>query len=391
MTAAAYITTKHNSYWAWIWFVYTGFLFINPIFEPNLYRWLGTGAAFFIFVIIYSFYVRAFNQQTPLRFWMIAATFALGLIVFPLNEGAMTFYIYTVAFLPFSIASLRRILSLSFLCVVIILAESALFHAHAGLFHTDWPNTFIGIFLMVMIGGSNIFFAQQKRADGQLRAAQEENLALAAVAERERIARDLHDVLGHTLSVIVLKAELANRLLTAPSADHARAATEVADIERITRSALSEVREAIGGYRARGLAAEIEAARLTLDAAGVTLLLDSGPTPAAALTAQEETALALALREAITNIVRHSRATTCRLRFVTEDNQRRLSIEDNGVDSSPSSPSVPIREGNGIRGMRQRIESLGGHLTLRHGHGTCLLIELPLADGSLPLHETAAS
>jgi two-component system, NarL family, sensor histidine kinase DesK len=155
------------------------------------------------------------------------------------------------------------------------------------------------------------------------------------------------------------------------ASDHQRAAIEIADVERIARTALAEVREAIGGYRSRGLAAEIEAARLTLDAAGVTLLLDSAPSSGAHLSAAEETALALALREAVTNIVRHARATSCRLRFITDAGRRRLVVEDNGEHAIAC-------EGNGLRGMRERIESLGGQLSLEHDHGTRLLIELPL-------------
>ena len=116
----------------------------------------------------------------------------------------------------------------------------------------------------MVVGGSNIFFAQKARADCKLRMAQEEIEGLAAVAERERIARDLHDVLGHTLSVIVLKAELAGRLLERGGEPGARAAEEIADVEQTARSALAEVRETIGGYRARGLPAEMDAARNAL-------------------------------------------------------------------------------------------------------------------------------
>jgi two-component system sensor histidine kinase DesK len=212
---------------------------------------------------------------------------------------------------------------------------------------------------------------------------EEQNVALAAVAERERIARDLHDVLGHTLSVIVLKAELANRLLTHPTnPDAVRAAIEIADVERTARTALAEVREAIGGYRARGLAAEIESARRTLDTAGVRLIVGNDaegtaipsltmPNLTVGLSAAEETVLALALREAVTNIVRHSRATTCTLRFVADSGVRRLVVEDNGQH--------PVtREGNGLRGMRERVEAIGGQLRLECDHGTRLLITLPL-------------
>jgi two-component system sensor histidine kinase DesK len=302
---------------------------------------------------------------------MIAATFALGLLCFPWNQGASTFFVYAAAFLPFSVVSVRRVFTLFALEGLLILGEGSVFHAQPGFLHISWVNTFVAILLTGIIGGGNIFVAQQQRADRQLREAQEENLALAAVAERERIARDLHDVLGHTLSVIVLKAELARRLIGLDkSSDHLRAATEISDVERIARTALAEVREAIGGYRSRGLFAEIEAARLTLDAAGVTLMLDGPPSSAAHLSATEETALALALREAVTNIVRHAHATTCRLCFTTEGGRRRLIVEDNGKDAI-------AREGNGLRGMRERLESLGGELSLEHDDGTRLLIELP--------------
>lgn len=366
----------HQPNWAWIWLAYTGFLFIQPIMDPNRYLWLGTLTAFAIFLGIFVCYVRATSEYQSIRFWMIAATFVLGLITFPWNQGASTFFVYAAAFLPFSIESTRGVLSLFLFECIVILAEGYFFNLYAphGPFHIGWPNTFIAIFLVIIIGGGNIFFAQQKRADCKLRAAQQENLALAAVAERERIARDLHDVLGHTLSVIVLKAELAGRLV---SLDPARATAEIVDVERTARTALAEVREAIGGYRARGLAAEIEAARVTLDAAGVVLLTESNPEHTVVLSPQEETALSLALREAVTNIVRHASATTCRLRFITEGGRRRLLVEDNGKHAI-------VREGNGLRGMRERIESLGGHFSIEcaivHNRGTRLIIELPLRE-----------
>jgi two-component system, NarL family, sensor histidine kinase DesK len=378
-----------NPKWAYVWIAYTGFLFIQPLMEPSLRLWFGTLISFALFLVIFAFYVRASDDGSPTRFWLIGATFVLGLLTFPWNGGASTFFVYTAAFIPFSIVSVRRVLWLFLLEILLISAEGYRFTVDTphGFLHIGLPNTLIAIFLTLVIGGGNIFFAQQKRADGKLRLAQEMNVTLAAVAERERIARDLHDVLGHTLSVIVLKAELAGRLLNHPTAaDPARAAREIADVERTARTALAEVREAIGGYRAQGLAAEIESARRTLDAAGVTLVTASEPGApyldsemwaasnahgSAHLSAAEETVLALALREAVTNIVRHAQATSCHLRFITQDGRRRLVVEDNGRH--------PLaREGNGLRGMRERVESLGGHLSLERDKGTRLLIDLPL-------------
>jgi two-component system sensor histidine kinase DesK len=369
---------KRENQWAWVWLAYTGFVLIQPILEPSLNLWLGTLASLAVFFGIFYFYFRALQQCQPTRLWIAMATFVLGLFTFPWNQGASTFFIYAAAFLPFILESVRRVVWLILLECLAILAEGAVFSiaVRSGPFHIGWPNTFIAIFLVVVIGGGNIFFAAQHRAERRLRAALEENVGLAAVAERERIARDLHDVLGHTLSVIVLKAELAGRLVTL---DPTRATAEIGDVEKTARSALAEIREAIGGYRSRGLAAEIEAARLTLDAAGVTLVAESSPAPTAALSPQEETALALVLREAVTNIVRHARATTCRLRFITEEGNRCLVVEDDGQHAV-------AREGNGLRGMRERVESLGGHFSLERGiaqdRGTRLIIELPFREAA---------
>jgi len=372
------LSTKYRqSRWAWMWLAYTAFLFIRPLVEPSRNLWLGTIACLIVFIAIFR--TIFYGKGLTARFWMTGATFVLGLAVFPWNGGASTFFIYAAASLPFVVESSRRVFAIILVESAIILAEGAIFTlaVPAGPFYIGWANTFFAIFLVIVIGGGNIHFAEQKRADLKLRAALEENLTLAAVAERERIARDLHDVLGHTLSVIVLKAELASRLVPI---DPARAVAEMADVERTSRAALSEIREAIGGYRSRGLAAEIDAARRTLDAAGVTLIAESKP-DCDSFSPQEETALALALREGVTNIVRHAHATTCRLLFVSEAGHRRIVMEDDGEHAA-------AREGNGLRGMRERIEALGGRFSLERGiaqnHGTRLTIELPHREAATP-------
>jgi len=355
--------------WAWIWTAYAGFIFIQPIFfEPTLRLWTITLSSLFLFLILYAIYVHTSDDQNATRFWIIGAFFALGAVVSPLNQGATTYFVFTASFLPFSIASPRRVLS--FLIgesLFILLEYYGLMHQTHLHVEMSLVNTLIAVALVLLIGGGNIFAAEQRRANCRLHMANEEIEAIAAVAERERIARDLHDVLGHTLSLIVLKAELAGRLM---ERDPQRAATEIADVERTARTALAEVREAIGGYRTRGLVAEIENARRTLDTAGVTMVSEITASDANGLTAGEESVLSLAMREAVTNIVRHAKAHSCRIRFVTQDGRRRLLVEDDG-----SHPLV--REGNGLRGMRERIESLGGTLRVERDHGTRLLIELP--------------
>jgi len=341
-----------------IWLAYLIFFFIEPVVRNSLRYWLeciGIAAVFLALYVAFFYYVGPRSKGL-----LVGAMWLLGTVTLPFNSGATAFIIYAAAFLPFAVRSTAwTFTGLASLAGLVSLEG---WWIHLGFF-----NTALAVFFIVVVGGSNIFFAQKARADCKLQMAHEEIEALAALAERERIARDLHDVLGHTLSVIVLKAELAGRLI---DRDPQRAAREIAEVERTARTALAEVREAIGGYRARGLVAEIEAARRTLDAAGVTLQCDAMPSTNTGLRANEETVLALALREAVTNIVRHARATTCTLRFHMEDGQHRLTVADNGEHPA-------AREGNGLRGMRERVEALGGRVLLDRTTGTRLLIALP--------------
>lgn len=365
MEASGMKTRKRMDRGDFFWLAYMVFFFIEPLLRRSVTFWLESLGIAAIFLVLYVAYFRTGSYR--LRLLLVAGMYVLGAATFPMNPGAIAFFIYAAAMLPFVVASIPTVLW----CFA---GESVLILLEGWLLHRTPYNSLFAIFFILVVGGSNIFFAQKQRADCKLRMAQEEIEALAAVAERERIARDLHDVLGHTLSVIVLKAELAGRLL-ARGEEIERAAAEIGDVERTARSALAEVRETIGGYRARGLAAEMEAAQKVLSAAGVELYVEGAPLPAK-LHPAEETVLALALREAVTNIVRHAQAHTCRLCFAMENGRHSLVIEDDGQHAV-------AQEGNGLRGMRERVEAMGGRLLLEREHGTRLSIELPATGSAL--------
>ena len=341
----------------YIWIAYSVFFFVDPILRRQLRYWLICLAIYAIFLAIYVGYMR--SRSAKRRYVLLAAFYVLGLVSIPINSGSTGFFVYSAAFLPFAVASVPTVVS-------IMVAQCLGIAIQGLLMHLNPIMVIATMFFTAVVGTSNIFVAQQKRSQHKLRLAHDEIERLAALAERERIARDLHDVLGHTLSVIVLKSELAGRLL---ERDPERAAQEIGDVEKTARTALKEVREAIGGYRSQGLAAEVEMARNTLQTAGVAMACES---PVPKLTAEEETVLCLALREAVTNIVRHAHATQCRMRFATtEDRYHSLQVEDDG--------SHPIKqEGNGLRGMRERVQSLGGRFSISSEHGTTLLVELPV-------------
>jgi two-component system sensor histidine kinase DesK len=219
-------------------------------------------------------------------------------------------------------------------------------------------------FLAAGVGIGNLISAIRIRANKRLGLAQDQIEHLAQVAERERIARDLHDVLGHTLSVVVLKSELAGKLM---GSDAEGAGREIGEVEQIARQALGEVREAIRGYRAEGIGVEIARARRTLDAAGVSLDCQAD---GVCLNPSHESVLSLVLREAVTNILRHAGASRCRLELAADEGRTVLRVEDDGRGAIG-------REGNGLRGMRERIEALGGRLEIDSRQGTRLTAEIP--------------
>ncbi|WP_328889277.1 sensor histidine kinase [Streptomyces sp. NBC_00316] len=207
----------------------------------------------------------------------------------------------------------------------------------------------------------------------ELRATRQELARTAVEKERLRFSRDLHDLLGHTLSVIVVKSEAARRL--APR-DIDAALLQVADIESVGRQALTEIREAVTGYREGSLATELDRARSALTAAGVEpVVRRSGPP----LAPQAEALLGWVVREAVTNVVRHSNATTCSFVVDGTGERVRLTVTDDGRGQA-AEPPAPGIGGTGLKGLTERLAAAGGSLTAGPGQGGGFVVvaELPV-------------
>ena len=295
-------------------------------------------------------------MRGPRILWLMAVMDLLMIGFGRMNPGTGSFLIYGAAMAAHAFPMRGAMVALwgqVLIGVVIVLA-------------LDLPTWYYMMpVLAVLIGAVTIQGVRNDENNARLRLAQAEVVRLAKLAERERIARDLHDVLGHTLSVVVLKSELAQKLITR---DVTRAAAEMAEVERIARDGLAEVRQAITGYRSSGLAAELEHVRETLVAAGIQATIEAGAVP---LAPAQETALSLALREATTNVIRHAAATSCHIRFYAQDGSVLMEVADNGRGGE-----APF--GNGLTGMRERIQALGGVLQREAGQGTRLSIRMPL-------------
>jgi two-component system sensor histidine kinase DesK len=233
-------------------------------------------------------------------------------------------------------------------CSVLAGVTSSLGGANGGQV-IGWVASSAGIGMLVLV------MRDLRVRNEQLSQARAELAQLAVAEERERFARDLHDLLGHSLSVIALKAELAGRLLP-ERAEEARG--EIAELEGVARGALSEVREAVSGYRRPSLDTELEGARVALSAAGIEAEVVRSPT---ALDPAVEGVLAWAVREGATNVIRHSGARHCTLRISSTLADAGVEVVDDGLGDGVSS-RVNGNGGHGLEGLAERARSLHGRL-----------------------------
>jgi two-component system, NarL family, sensor histidine kinase DesK len=215
---------------------------------------------------------------------------------------------------------------------------------------------------------------------GELEAARGQVAELAASEERLRLSRDMHDLLGHNLSLIALKSQLARRLL---GRDPAAAEAEVRDIESVARTSLQEARAAVLGLRSASLASELDRARESLEAAGIEASVHSaGPLPAGV-----ETLLGFAAREGATNVIRHSGAGRCEIVVRRVGDVAELEVRDDGAGTMGDGD-----KGSGLRGLSERMAEAGGTLEAgpAEGGGFRLVARVPIATAMAPPPEDEA-
>ncbi|GAA5069617.1 sensor histidine kinase [Lysobacter panacisoli] len=356
---------------------YLAFLFL-----PTILAWIGESDRMFggrtqlwptlVSVVVFlPLYFAGYRQVGLRKVACMLAIAALGYLVLPGNPFGNTYLIYAVAFAATMGGSLWRRLAWMTAMLGVFLVEILLLRFPVFVF-------LVTLIVCVAVFFGNHHFLESRRKQAQLQLSHDEVRRLAALAERERIGRDLHDLLGHTLSLVALKSELAGKLI---ERDPPAAARELGEVTRIARDALGQVRSAVTGIRAAGVASELASARLLLESDGVSFDYEFAPV---SLPGEVEIVLAMTLREAVTNIQRHARARSARVRLSTEGDEAVLSVEDDGRGGA-------IAPGNGLSGMRERLEALGGRLRVDSapGRGTQLLAHVPLAWPSSETHAGA--
>lgn len=348
-----------------LWFpvinlVWLFWMVIAPWVLPKPGRWViaATFASLGVFLLLYWRAWCGPRAQLPAA---TAAIALLGLVVLPLNSS-WSYVIYAACFVPYCARGWRAWAWLAALVVALYAVALASGYFSPGM-------ALVAAAMTATIAALNMLVRSNHERDAELRLTQDEVRRLATAAERERIARDLHDLLGHTWSLVAVKAELARKLVPR---DPAAATRELADIEAVARQSLAQVREAVSGMRAPALAAELASARLMLEAADIRFE-HTGLEGAPALAPEAEAALALGLREAVTNVQRHARARHVQVRLQADGEAAELEVQDDGRGTRAQA------RGNGLAGMEERLAALGGRLWLDSapGQGTRLRLRVP--------------
>ncbi len=361
---AASQTKGRSPYLLWlIWLVWLPLMIpaLIALFQshPALPRLIAilVGAALFIAFYLLASWRRArgiaaassLPRHTAASTWLtIAALTAISVALTLLGGyGAIGFFYYTSGYVGGSLP-IRRIIPAAMVITLIALAVGRI----AGTAWLDLVQALIFIPAIIIITRTVMWSIT---TSWELHAAREEIARLAVTTERLRIARDLHDLLGHNLSLIALKSELARRLV---AVSPERAAIEIGDVENVARTTLQEVREAVAAYRQPTLASELQGAQEILAAAGIMYRYESDESIIDALPSSIEAVLSWTVREGVTNVIRHSRAHQCTIRVTREKHTVQVEIIDDGTSSI--SGTGGDNGGNGLRGLAERVAALGG-------------------------------
>jgi two-component system sensor histidine kinase DesK len=311
----------------------------------------GSRLSFLLFVAL-SLLVLAFSLvDGPAWLWLFIGVSALAGVLLPMRSAFAAVVVFTLLPLFITIGMYR------------------------GVGEIDWWWLIALMLLVRGLGLDMIGVARMGSAIRELHTARRELARLAVMEERLRVSRDMHDLLGQTLSTITLKSELARHLVTE---EPERCVQELSEIERVARQTLREVREAVAGYRQPKLASELEGACQMLEAAGIEVRIEASKV---ALPAALDAALAWTVREGVTNVIRHSRVRHCLIQVILKNGRACAEVLNDGDRREQTERTV--RPGLGLAGLRERVSALGGHmeagpLTLSGKEHFRVWVELPI-------------
>ncbi|NHM31260.1 sensor histidine kinase [Neobacillus terrae] len=359
------------------------FLLKNTGISPYIWTILGILPFYFIFqqpstlesvigifltLLFFVFYRFAFiSKGWPVYLWTIL------LIAISITLTALFSYIYFAFFLAYFIGNIKNKIPFLTLYIIHLVGMSAVinfqFALRQELFIKQVPFVIIVWISIILLPFTLRYHKERGKLEEKLEDANKRISELVKQEERQRIARDLHDTLGQKLSLIGLKSDLARRLVYK---DPEKAREELADVQQTARTALNEVRKMVSEMRGIRLKDEIVMVKQILKAAQIELVIDE-EFSLSNVSLLTENILSMCLKEAVTNVVKHSGATVCTVIFEQTDSKTVMSVHDNGLAGN----EINFSNGSGLAGMRERLEFVNGSLDIKVDQGTTLFIKVP--------------
>lgn len=357
------IFPKHMGFFPYMWLVYLLFPIYNLTQVSGWKLVIGSGMLI-VFMITYR---QLYFVQKTFILWACTQMILTLLFALFYNPFMIFFGFFTASAMGFAPSKkVFRIL----LCLLVVMLGVFVFINMNQLTPTSLVNIVPMFILMLLTPFGMRNFNQKKMLRNQLNEANEQIKDLVKREERQRIARDLHDTLGHTLSLITLKSQLVEKLIVK---NPERASAEAKEITQTSRTALKQLRELISDMRMITVEEELEQIKAILQAANVELEIKQ-ETSASSLSPIEQNILGMCLREAVTNVVKHSKATRCIVSVRELQGELILTVEDNGIGLADQN-----HDGNGIRGMKERIALIDGFVELGTiNPGTLLTVKVPV-------------
>ncbi|PEZ04271.1 sensor histidine kinase [Bacillus sp. AFS018417] len=353
---------KHMGFFPYIWLVYLLFPLYYLMGQSGWKLILG-GGMLILFVIAYR---QLYFVKKTFVIWA-CIQFVITFLFSAFYEPYMIYFgFYTANAMGFT--PTKKQFRLLFFLLIVMIGSFMLLHMNE-LTKASFITAIPMFILMILTPFGMRNFNQKKILKTQLSEANEQIRDLVKREERQRIARDLHDTLGHTLSLITLKSQLVEKLIVK---NPERACLEAKEITQTSRNALKQLRELISDMRMITVEEELEQVRVILQAANISLEVKQ-ETSTNVLSPLEQNILGMCLREAVTNVVKHSKATTCVVALLETQGKLILQVKDNGIGLQKN------HDGNGILGMKERLALIDGVLELDAIHdGTMLTIHVPI-------------
>lgn len=357
------------SLYAWIIFCVLPFYFIFRTF-----RWMEISIGLFMVVLFFATYRLAFIKKG----WAVYVSVGVQMTI----SFVMTIYfgyVYFSLFLAFFIGNIQQRAGFITLYIVHVVTTSGAvilgFIVDSATYLTQLPFVIVSIIGVILLPFNMYNRNKREKLESDLQDANERISELLVAEERQRIARDLHDTLGQKLSLIGLKSDLAGKLIYR---DPDKATNELNDIHQTARTALKEVRDIVSTMRAVKLEDEMVHIQQVLKAAQIDCIIN-GSTRLLDTPLLVENVLSMCLKEAVTNVVKHSKASVCKISILQSESEISITVWDNGIGITNPEWSV----GNGLRGMSERLEFVNGDLKAEAFEGTLITVQVPKITGPI--------